>query len=253
MKGHYDWTPAGATGRLDTAIEILSKHSDYEFIEARPATEEELLRSHDQRLIDKVKQDDDSTEEGLLFKVAKLAAGGAIQAAEIAVTGEPAFGLIRPPGHHASYSSYWGFCYFSNIPISLLALRAKGSIKSAFILDFDLHTGDGTIDILGEDEDFIIHNPQGNGDEAYLADVRKTLDEYPDMDIIAASAGFDQYEHCWGSNLSTNAFGKIGHIMCEYANEFCKGHRFGVLEGGYNHEDLGKNILAFCEGLRGEK
>jgi acetoin utilization deacetylase AcuC-like enzyme len=183
--------------------------------------------------------------------MAALAAGGAVLTANIAIKGEPAFGLIRPPGHHASRSSYWGFCYFNNMAIALLYLQARGLIRSAFILDFDLHFGDGTVDILGGDSNFHIHNPQGHGDDNYISDVKLALDNSPDVDIIAASAGFDEYEHCWGHNLSTDAFRRIGHLMSDFARERCKGRRFGLLEGGYNHEDLGKNILAFCEGLQG--
>jgi acetoin utilization deacetylase AcuC-like enzyme len=229
MRESYDRTPAGAPGRLDTSVEILSKHPDYEFVEARPATEEEINRAHAPGHIERVRRDYDSTRENLLYQVATLAAGGAIMTAEIAVQGEPAFGLIRPPGHHASHSSYWGFCYYSNLALSLLALRANGLIESAFVLDFDLHVGDGTIDILGHDKQFIIH-----------------------VDIIAASAGFDQYERGWGSNLTTQAFHEIGRVMFEFAAERCEGRRYGLLEGGYNFEDLGKNVLAFCEGLRGK-
>ena len=72
------------------------------------------------------------------------------------------------------------------------------------------------------------------------------------MYIIAASAGFDQYEHCWGSNLTTGAFNELGKLVYEFAQEKCQGKCYGLLEGGYNHEDLGMNVLAFCEGLRGK-
>jgi acetoin utilization deacetylase AcuC-like enzyme len=251
MLEHYDRTPAGAPKRLDTAVEILGSHPDYEFVEARPATEEEILRAHGARTLESVKQDYDSTKAGLLYKMATLAAGGAIMTAEIAVQGEPAFGLIRPPGHHASRDSYWGFCYFNNIAVSLLHLKAKGFIESAYILDFDLHTGDGNINILGDDPMFTIHNPDGNGDEQYLKDIEWFLDSAPDVDIIVASAGFDQYKEDWGANLSTEAFRRIGRMMFEFAEERCEGRRYGLLEGGYNFVDLGKNVLAFCDGLRG--
>jgi len=251
MQEQYDRTPAGAPGRLDAAVEILGSHPDYEFVEARPATEEEILRPHGTRTLESVKQEYDSTRPGLLYKMAALAAGGSIMTAEIAVQGEPAFGLIRPPGHHASSDSYWGFCYFNNIAVSLLHLRAKGLIESAYILDFDLHTGDGNINILGDDPKFIIHNPDGNGDDQYLKDVKWSLDSAPDVDIIVASAGFDQYEEDWGGNLSTEAFHRIGRMMYEFAEERCEGRRYGLLEGGYNFKDLGKNVLAFCDGLRG--
>jgi acetoin utilization deacetylase AcuC-like enzyme len=251
MKDSYDGTPAGAPGRFDTALEILEKNADYQFITARPATEEEILRAHTQSLLQKVRRDYDSTKKGLLFEIASLAAGGAIMAADIAMQGEPCFALIRPPGHHASASSYWGFCYFNNIAVSLLHLKAKGLIESAYILDFDLHTGDGNINILGDDPNFIIHNPSGGGDDDYLEDVKRKMDDAPEVDIIVASAGFDQYEDDWGSNLSTDAFYKLGKAMYEFAERKCNGRRYGLLEGGYNFADLGKNVLAFCEGLRG--
>ncbi|MFW9974015.1 MAG: histone deacetylase family protein [Candidatus Thorarchaeota archaeon] len=251
MQEHYDRTPAGALGRLDTSVEILGTHPDYEFVEARAATEEEILRAHGTRLLDSVKHDYDSTKPGLLYKMATLAAGGAIMTGEIAVEGEPAFGLIRPPGHHASRDSYWGFCYFCNVAVSLLHLRAKGLIESAYILDFDLHTGDGNINILGDDSKFVIHNPSGNGDDQFLKDIKRSFDSAPEVDIIVASAGFDQYEDDWGGNISTNAFRKIGRMMHDFAEERCEGRRYGLLEGGYNYADLGKNVLAFCDGLRG--
>jgi len=252
MQEHYDRTPAGAPRRLDTAVEILGSHPDYKFVEAKPATEEEILRAHGTRTLESVKHDYDSTKPGLLYKMATLAAGGAIMTAEIGVEGEPAFGLIRPPGHHASYDSYWGFCYFNNIAVSLLHLRARRLIESAYILDFDLHTGDGNINILGDDSRFFIHNPSGNGDEQFLRDIKSSFDSAPDVDIIVASAGFDQYEHDWGGNISTDAFRKIGRMMHDFAEERCEGRRYGLLEGGYNFEDLGQNILSFCEGLRGK-
>ena len=241
----YDSTPAGAPGRLESAVEILGKHPEYEFIEPNPATEEQILRAHSRYVMEEVQRRD------RLSKVAALAAGGAILAGEIAVKGEPVFALIRPPGHHASEDSNWGFCYYNNISISLLDLRAKGLIDSAFILDFDLHTGDGNINILGDDKRFKISNPNGNGDKEYLANVKRALDNAPDVDIIVASAGFDEYEDDWGSNLSTDAFRDIGRLMYEFAKKRCEGRRYALLEGGYNFEDLGKNVLAFCEGLRG--
>jgi len=241
----YDSTPAGAPGRLESAVEILSKHPDYEFIEPPLVTEEQILRVHSRRLMERIQGNE------RLSKMASLAAGGAILAGDIAVKGEPVFALIRPPGHHASEDSNWGFCYYNNISVSLLDLRAKGLIDSAFILDFDLHTGDGNINILGDDKKFTISNPNGSGDKEYLANVKRVLDNAPDVDIIVASAGFDEYEDDWGNNLSTDAFREIGHLMYEFAKKRCGGRRYALLEGGYNFEDLGKNVLAFCEGLRG--
>jgi acetoin utilization deacetylase AcuC-like enzyme len=245
MLATYDDTPAGAPGRLESAVNLLRKQKDYEFIEPKPATEDQILRVHTQSHIEEVRED------SRIAEVAFLAAGGAILAGELACKHEPAFALIRPPGHHASQESIWGYCYLNNMAISLLHLKAIGLIDSAFILDFDLHEGDGTIHILGGRKEFRIYNPESKGDDAYLKNVRRTLNDSPDVDIIVASAGFDQYINDWGSNLSTNAFHELGRLMFEFARERCDERRYALLEGGYNFQDLGKNILAFCEGLRG--
>ena len=69
-----------------------------------PATEEDLRLVHGETHINSVK-----TRRGI-YEVAVLAVGGAIKASELAMQGEPAFGLIRPPGHHANRDSSWGFC-----------------------------------------------------------------------------------------------------------------------------------------------
>ncbi|MGY5859542.1 MAG: histone deacetylase family protein [Candidatus Thorarchaeota archaeon] len=246
MLESYDRTPAGAPGRLESAVEILSNHPDYEFVEPPLATEEQILRAHSMDIMEQIQRNE------RLSRMSLLAAGGSILAGQLAVKGEPVFALIRPPGHHASEDSNWGFCYYNNISVSLLQLIEEGSINSAFILDFDLHTGDGNINILGGDKRFTIYNPNGNGDDQYLKDVKRALDESPDVDIIVASAGFDEYEDDWGGNLSTNAFQKIGRLMHDFAEERCQGRRYGLLEGGYNFGDLGKNVLAFCKGLQGK-
>ncbi|MBD3158580.1 MAG: histone deacetylase family protein [Candidatus Lokiarchaeota archaeon] len=249
MAKTYDRTPAGAPGRLDTAVQVLSKSEDYEFVEPKPATKKQIRYAHDPTHVENVAKEGYGGSNGVVYRLAALAAGGAIKAGHIAAEGDPSFALVRPPGHHASRRGYWGFCYFNNVAISLLDLRAEGIIDSAFILDFDLHTGDGTINILGNDDAFVIVNPSSKGNEAYLQEVKETLSSSPSVDIIVASAGFDQYEGDWGGNLSTDAFHKLGHLMSEFAQEECNGRRYGVLEGGYNHEDLGRNVDAFCSGL----
>lgn len=248
----YDSTPAGAPGRLESAVKVLSSAPGYEFVTPEPATDEQILRAHGPNHLERVKSDGDFMKGGLLYEMAALAAGGAVLTGHLAAKGEPAFGLIRPPGHHASQDSYWGFCYHNNIAISLLDLVANGIIESAFILDFDLHTGDGNINILGDRPGFVILNPRSRRDKEYLTEVREVLDDAPDVDIIVASAGFDQYEDDWGGNLSTNAFHEIGRLMHEFAAERCQGRCYGLLEGGYNFQDLGKNVYAFCEGLQGK-
>jgi len=131
----YTCDPAAAAGRMESMVKALEK--EFEFVEPEIASERDLERVHGRQHIQWVKA------EPMVYEIGLLAAGGAILAGEMAFDGEPAFGLIRPPGHHASPHSCWGFCYFNNIAIAIKRLISEEKIKSAMILDFDLHYGDG--------------------------------------------------------------------------------------------------------------
>ncbi|MEA2116279.1 MAG: histone deacetylase family protein [Thermodesulfobacteriota bacterium] len=183
-----------------------------------------------------------------LYEIAALAAGGAIQAAQAGME-EPSFGLIRPPGHHASANSCWGYCYFNNMAVSLFHLRAKHNIERAFILDFDLHYGDGNVNILGKEPWVEILNPKSHERETYLQEVNDALED-TQADVIAVSAGFDHHVNDWGGVLYTEDYKTMGERVRETALRN-GGGCYGLLEGGYNHKVLGNNVLAFLEGLQG--
>jgi len=240
----YAGDPAAAPGRMEPIINELKKYSHYRFITPEAANPDDILRAHSFEHLENIKK------SPTIYSMAILAAGGAIKAAELAFAGEPSFACIRPPGHHASYNSCWGFCFFNNMAVSLLKLESEGKIKSAFILDFDLHIGDGNINILGKKKNYTILNPSSNNERDYLKEISLTLDRAGDFDIIAASAGFDEYVRDWGGKLSTNAYQEIGEMMREFSEKHCKGRRYALLEGGYCYEDLGINIHAFCEGFK---
>ena len=76
------------------------------------------------------------------FEVALYAAGGAIGAAERALSGEHCFALIRPPGHHAEKDRAMGFCLLNNVAIA--AAWALGKVERVAIVDWDVHHGNGT-------------------------------------------------------------------------------------------------------------
>jgi len=243
----YSMDPAAAPGRLEGIIDILSKNEDYEFIEPIPATKNDILRAHTERHLSYIKRDH------LLFELASLAAGGAILAAKEAYSGSPTFAVIRPPGHHASADSCWGFCYFNNISISLLKLYSEGNINSAFVLDFDLHTGDGNLNILTFRDDAFrvkILNPDSSGRTGYIKEVQSYLEELDNIDIFVASAGFDQGIEDWGHLLHPEDYVELGKLMKVYSEKLCQGRRYALLEGGYNHDVLPKNVNSFCQGFK---
>ncbi|MBT8350392.1 MAG: histone deacetylase family protein [Deltaproteobacteria bacterium] len=235
----YTGDPAAAAGRMEAVVNTISPYVDIQTFS--PATEEDLQAPHSKDHIESVRS------RGL-YDIATLAAGGAICAAETGMS-EPSFALIRPPGHHASADSCWGFCYFNNMAVSLYWLKSTGRMETAFILDFDLHYGDGNVNILGSESWVDILNPESYHRQSYLEEVKQALDATT-ADVIAVSAGFDNHAQDWGGLLSTDDYRAMGKWVHKAAirND---GGCYGILEGGYNHEVLGDNVLAFIEGLEG--
>ena len=91
----YTWDPAAAAGRMEAVVRTIEPH--VEFIEAAPSVRHHIAAVHIEMHIRQV-------ESQGVYEIAVLAAGGAMHAAEIGLS-EPCFGLIRPPGHHASAAS----------------------------------------------------------------------------------------------------------------------------------------------------
>ena len=237
----YTHDPAAAPGRMEAMVKALE--NEFEFVEPTPASDRDIERVHGRQHLQSVKGD------GLIYEVGRLAAGGAILAGELACQGQPAFGLIRPPGHHASPHSCWGFCYFNNVAVAVKKLLSAGKIKSALILDFDLHFGDGTANTFAGSQEVTYVHPSGSNRVAYLTDLQGRLASEKTCDLIAVSAGFDRHEDDWGGLLKTEDYNTIGKWAKEFSVGLCQGRRFGVLEGGYNHSVLGRNVKSFLQGL----
>jgi acetoin utilization deacetylase AcuC-like enzyme len=236
----YAADPAATPGRVEAILKELE--GTYDFVEPQAASENDLIRVHTSRHIRSVKMD------GHIYDMACLAAGAAISAAQMAIDGETSFGLVRPPGHHAGSDSCWGFCYFNNIAVALVRLLDENLIENALILDFDLHFGDGSDDIF-EGSPVKYFHPEAMNRDAFMEQIARKFDSEKGYSILAISAGFDRHIEDWGRLLTTDDYRTIGRLSKEAADMTCQGRRFAVLEGGYNHEVLGKNVRAFLEGL----
>jgi acetoin utilization deacetylase AcuC-like enzyme len=240
----YATDNAALPGRMEAAMSGLGRTA-WETIAPAPASFDQLLLAHEEGYVRQV------AEDPTRFAMASLAAGGAILAGRLAHGGAPAFACVRPPGHHASRTGAWGHCTFSNLALALLVLRAERRIDSAFVIDIDAHTGDGTRDVLAGWPQAEVFNPFAATAGEYLALVEARLAAVEHADIVAVSAGFDAYRLDVGHKLDTPDFHQIGTLARQAAERLCRGRRFAVLEGGYYLPDLGANVLAFCRGFAG--
>jgi acetoin utilization deacetylase AcuC-like enzyme len=150
--------------RFAALVEVsgLAKHLTR--IEARPATEEEILRIHTKEHLEDIKKQSLNVKGGDAgdgespfghggYEIAALSAGGAIAAIDAVLDGTVtnAYALIRPPGHHARRGNGMGFCIFSNASIAIAHAQANRGIERVAVVDWDVHHGNGTQSIFYDD------------------------------------------------------------------------------------------------------
>ncbi len=202
--------------------------------------------------------------------IAMISLSGALSAADAAMNGEPSFSLMRPPGHHAGKDRVAGFCYLNNLALSVARLqKAKPGLKVG-IIDFDVHHGDGTQElVLGRENTTFLSLHQyplypgtgldtrancwnipleaGTDGDAWLRAFEPAfsllLDRKPD--VLAVSAGFDAYkgDPIAGLKLDRVTFKRIGALLGK-----TKLPRFATLEGGYS-EDIPELVESFLDGF----
>ena len=196
---------------------------------------------------------------------ARRAVSAALAATDLALAGERAFALMRPPGHHATSDQAMGFCYLNQIAIAALAARTRGTARVA-IWDFDAHHGNGTEAILHGREGFLFASVHqypgypGTGTASFdnccnwpvaprtpraqhLAALRESLDAVIAFqpNLLLVSAGFDAYAHdpITAMTLEQEDFATLGRWLRESGLPAA-----AILEGGYS-DDLPLLVDAF--------
>src|SRR4051812_22340189 len=98
--------------------------------------------------------DPDTAMNAHTWEAAQRAAGAAVAATDAVMAGEleNAFCAVRPPGHHATHGRAMGFCIFNNIAVAARYALERHGLKRVAIVDFDVHHGNGTENILAGDD-----------------------------------------------------------------------------------------------------
>lgn len=266
-------------------------------IEPREATHKEIAAIHSSSYINyiaetcghSVQLDPDTATSPETYRIAKLAAGGVMNAIDSVVAGtvDNAFALVRPPGHHAERGSAAGFCIFNNIAIGAMHAILHHNMKRILIVDWDLHHGNGTQHIFYDDQRVLYFSThqypyypgtggmdeigQGNGkgytinvplrggrgDGDYVKIFRKILQPVAmefKPELVLLSAGFDIYHQDPLGNMcvTPGGFAAMAHILLNIADRCCNGRLVAVLEGGYNIQGLTKSVKAVLEVMLGE-
>ena len=219
--------------------------------------------------------DPDTSINVYTWDAALSAAGAAIAATDAVLAGEMenAFCAIRPPGHHACRDKAMGFCFFNNVAIAALYALERHGLKRVAIVDFDVHHGNGTEDIVAGDQrvlmvSFFQHPfyPEGGALSrasnlvnmpvpAYTKgpEVRELVQTHwlprleaykPEMIFI--SAGFDAHrEDDMGQmGLVESDYAWITQRIKEVAQRHAKGRIVSCLEGGYDLSALARSVEA---------
>ena len=248
---------------------------------APPASIEQLTRIHATSYLAEF-QSLSAQQGGLLgpaapfgkgsFDIACISAGLAIEALATVLKGnhKTAYALTRPPGHHCLAEHSMGFCLLANIPLAIADARQKGLGDRFFVVDWDVHHGNGTQQIFYEDPDvhtLSIHQtnmfppgyngleergsgrgegantnvplPPGCGHDAYLHAMQKIVvplikDFKPEVIIIASGYDASHVDPLARMSCLSTTFAAMTDMLVEVAGDLCDGRVVAVHEGGYS-------------------
>ena len=290
-------TPAGHPERVDRPRAILRTLDAPRFgalirQEAPMGRNDDLLRAHPQDYVDSIRAalpdrgevqlDPDTWMSPGSWDAALHAVGGVCAAVDAVVAGaaQNAFVAMRPPGHHAERATAMGFCLFGQAAIGALRALDHHGLSRVAVLDFDVHHGNGTQDILwnepramfvsshemplypgtGATSERGAHgqvlnlplDPGSGGAEmrALWTPALAAVEAFA-PELIVISAGFDAHEADPLANLRwTEAdFVWITNAICDVADRTCGGRVVSSLEGGYDLDALAASVAVHVEVL----
>ena len=255
-----------------TAEHLRCVHPEWQWQMPPPAERKAILRAHSEQHLARLNTaedfDPDTPYYDGIFDHAARAAGSAVECARLALQGQRAFSLMRPPGHHATRDQAMGFCYFNSIAIAALDALTSG-IARVSIWDLDAHHGNGTEDICAGNAQLryvsVHEHPAYPGTGSHtrgnifnfpliaetsrsyqVATLRNSwecaLSFHPQL--ILVSAGFDGYvrDPLCSLSLEIEDYRSCGEWMAQSAIPSA-----AILEGGYS-DDLPLLIDAFLSG-----
>ena len=260
--------------------------------DAPQATEEQLARAHSALYVREIigasppegyrQVDPDTCMNPFTVKAALRAAGAAVLATDLVLSGEvaTAFCCVRPPGHHAERAAAMGFCFFNNVAVGIRhALDAHG-LQRVALIDFDVHHGNGSEDILrGDDRTLMCSTfekglypfsgentrgpnmvnvalPPRSGSaqfrEAVTSQWIPALDAFR-PELIYISAGFDAHREDDMANLGLVEadYEWVTQQIMAVARRHCQGRVISCLEGGYDLSALARSATAHVRVLIG--
>ncbi|MCK0164960.1 histone deacetylase family protein [Marinobacter sp. S6332] len=214
------------------------------------------------------------------LRAAKLAAGANIQAVDMVMSSQVtnAFICARPPGHHAERTKSMGFCFYNNVALAAMRALNFHHLDRVAIIDFDVHQGNGTVDIVSGDERILmcssfqhplfpyshVHRQADNivnipiEAECSSAEYRKQVEagwikrlNAFKPQVILISAGFDAHrlDPMAELNLETEDYRWLTEILAGVANEHSNDRIISTLEGGYHLKALAESVNAHLEVL----
>ena len=228
--------------------------------------------------------DDDTAMNKYSLNAALHAAGAVVQGVDLVMQDKAknVFCGVRPPGHHAERGRAMGFCFFNNVAVAAYhALDAYG-LERVAIVDFDVHHGNGTQNIVAGDErilfcstfqhpfypnsgvdctaENIINTPLPAGANGVA--FRQAVEQFwlPRLgsfapQLILISAGFDahQADDMGGLNLVDSDYAWVTRRLCEQAQRSAQGRIVSALEGGYELHALARSVEAHLKAFLGDQ